>query len=1116
MDSMPKGRLVWAFLPFLALLSALVSATGARADDCVTLEGVIVGGECQVSKDKTVSGTLTFNETLHLLGGGIIRGVPGNSPTPINITITGDLVMENQSAITGGDGACSGGNPRNGVPINITVNGSVTTAPISEIRSNACSGGPITITTTGNNPITIGGQVESAGGITGTGGVQPPGGGPITIKAGCLLTVDGPGRVTSRGLDPGADLVHLEGCDVTILGRVESTGNGHAPPVNHCSRPDKPAPATACVEIWSGNSVLIDSTGTNHGELNADIGFAGGSNGNSWIDIAAGGPIAIRDGTGNDRTITVPGSSTGFLSQFAVHANMLGVNTGHGGVIHMVSKGSDVIASGNVAQANASPAGGKGGEIHIDASQAITLNGANVFAQGDINGTGGFGTGGKIGTAAAPVRAFNGTLSWTTGTGDVQPSGSPLPGGASGTVNLEGCGVNATANFPATAGTFTPTIINNVCGGAPALPSGVVLPSNCNLTCGPPQLGQIIGVKWNDLNSNGMLDPGETGLAAWQILLFQGTSQINSVFTDDAGSYTFPQLAPGTYVVCEVLISGWISTFPTSGQNCLSPGTGLGHQVTVAAGQTVSDVNFGNHFTQPPSASKTGRKWNDLNGNGVQDAGEPGIPGVQIHLFLAGDSSFHQVTTTNAQGDYSFTGIGPGTYRTCETLPAGTIQTFPTIVTAPPGELVVTCDGLFAGVSGLGYAFVVSEGTEAFAGNNFGNQAAPPAGQITGIKFNDLNGNGTRDADEPGLLVWQIHLFSGTTLLASTFTGARGAYTFSNLADGTYIVCESLQSGGWAQTFPTSGPSCPAPGSGFGHQVTIAGGQVVSGIDFGNRLPTPSAGVKTGIKFNDLNGNGVQDAGEPGLPGWQIHLFRNDDPTFHQQITTGDTGIYSFGGLAPGLYIVCEAPQTGWVQTAPSGLLRALPSGDVVVDCSSFSGVSGLGYAFLVIGNETHTGNDFGNRQSIVVTGQITGLKWNDLNGNGVQDTSEPLISGWVIHLFRSGDPSFHRRATTDASGNYSFAGLTPGSYTVCEALQAGWVQTAPTSGADCSSLPGASGRGFALTVAAGQTVPGINFGNHPTAAAIPTISEWVMLALALLMVGASCITLRPQRLMPK
>jgi hypothetical protein len=522
-----------------------------------------VGDTCLVSgQSPPVSGSLSFAQRLVILGTGRINVVqPG-----VTITVTaGEFLMRPGSVLTGGDAATCGGGTPDGAPITITVNGNVETSVGSTIRSNGCSGGAISITTTGAGQIAIGGLVESAGGRTGTGAVQGLGGGAITLKAGCLLTVANTARVSSRGRDPGADLVHLEGCEVTILGLVESTGNGHGPPnnpANHCVLPGKSPSSTACVQIWSGGTVLIDSTPAadsmagNAGEINADIGFAGGSNGRSWIEIFAAGGVTIRDGTGNDHPVEIPGGAP-VPSTFAVHANMMAVTNANGGLINITSTTADVVASGDAVQASGRPAegggppGGNGGEIHIEANRNVTLNGARIFAQGDIAGTGGFGNGGHIGTTNGPVRAFNGPLSWTSGTGDAQPTGSPLMGGASGAINLRGCGpVNATASFPVTQGSFSPAITTE-CGGAPTLPSYVVLPANCSQTCNLPENGRVTGVKWNDLNGNGVRDPGEPGLAGWTIHVFTIEPAVEHVhvLTGLDGTYSIGDLPPGTYDV---------------------------------------------------------------------------------------------------------------------------------------------------------------------------------------------------------------------------------------------------------------------------------------------------------------------------------------------------------------------------------------------------------------------------------------------------------------------------------------------------------------------------------------------------------------------------------------
>jgi hypothetical protein len=74
--------------------------------------------------------------------------------------------------------------------------------------------------------------------------------------------------------------VHLQGLRREDLGLVESSGPGHKLPLdNLCNvnRPGKPANSAACVEIWSGTTLEIDSTNGHKGEVNADTGQAGGN-----------------------------------------------------------------------------------------------------------------------------------------------------------------------------------------------------------------------------------------------------------------------------------------------------------------------------------------------------------------------------------------------------------------------------------------------------------------------------------------------------------------------------------------------------------------------------------------------------------------------------------------------------------------------------------------------------------------------------------------------------------------------------------------------------------------------------------------------------------------------
>jgi hypothetical protein len=99
-----------------------------------------------------------------------------------------------------------------------------------------------------------------------------------------------------------------------------------------------------------------------------------------------------------------------------------------------------------------------------------------------------------------------------------------------------------------------------------------------------------------------------------------------------------------------------------------------------------------------------------------------------------------------------------------------------------------------------------------------------------------------------------------------------------------------------------------------------------------NPTPTPPpgggnnpTGSISGTKFNDVDGDGQQGPGEPGLVGWTIYIDANNNDTFDSgeaSATTGADGKYSITGLANGSYTVREVFQVGWTQIFPgSGAL---------------------------------------------------------------------------------------------------------------------------------------------------------------------------------------------------
>ncbi len=608
----------------------LLGARVARADDCgaPNLPGAaVIAGVCEVpagTYNVTVA-SLSFDESVHLQTGALIHAT-NPALTSLTITITGDLVMEVGSLIDGtGNADCFGAEtPLTGRTVTITTTGLVdvkgsgasscaldnpatplvdeSLAACAVIRSNGCTGGDILIEagTTAN----IDGLVLSNGTASGSGNAQTQrrGGGMITIRANCELTVSDTGRVRSHGQDPGADLVHLEACTVTIYGLIESEGVGHAVPgtnnPNHCDsafRPGHPLAATGCIEVWAG-TVLIDSNAPHNAELSTDK--EGQCGGRSWIEIFG------------RKDVTILGDNN---VPFAVHANNECANSQTAGDINIKSAEGSVSASGDAVQADATGAGGVGGQIHIEARINVNLTGGSVFARGDFVANGGYGIGGKIGTAAAPTRAFTGTLSWLMpGVGDVRPTGSGVPAGSRGIIYLQDClapaGVNnATATYPfiGVAAT-TPTVLADACDATgPALPTYVSLPAaNCLEVCTPP--AKKSGIKWNDLNSSHTKDGLEANIAGWPIHIFDkatgGVAFHQDTFTDGTGKYEFTvNPAPGgtTYIVCETVDPQWTQTYPQVGPDCgpagYNHGGGIGWEVTLFPGDNDTGNDFGNH-----------------------------------------------------------------------------------------------------------------------------------------------------------------------------------------------------------------------------------------------------------------------------------------------------------------------------------------------------------------------------------------------------------------------------------------------------------------------------------------------------------------------------------------
>ncbi len=558
----------------------------------------------------------------------------------------------------------------------------------------------------------------------------------------------------------------------------------------------------------------------------------------------------------------------------------------------------------------------------------------------------------------------------------------------------------------------------------------------------------LAGTVWIDTDGDGVIDPDEPRLGGVElVVLWFGPDGILGsdddvtfpVTTDDNGDYTVAGLPAGTYAVQlqeSSLPAGLDVIFDKAGGLLDPSNTTI---VTLGADETVDDVDFGTRGT----GSIGDTIFFDRDGDGIQDADEPGLGGVGVTVTWAGpDGVFGNAddvvfeTTTAADGTYLADGLPAGSYVVqvdADTLPDGMQNTV---------DQDGNSDGQTPVTLGVG-----EDRNDLDFGYN-GN------GAIGDTVFLDLDGDGTQDSDEPGIadqpvtVTWagpDGQLGTGDDVVFATVTDGDGNYLVDGLPDGTYTVTVDggIADGGATNT---ADPDGGAPNQ---SSVTIAGGADDLDQDFGYQ----GTNALGGTIVEDTDGDGVQDPGEQGLAGVDVvvtwagpdGVFGTDDDVVFPPVTTDENGDYSVSGLPDGVFQVdvveSTLPEGSAITFDPDG--PANPDGSTEVTLS---------------GGQTVDDLDFGYTAG---TGSIGDNVWLDLDGDGIRDIGEPGIEGATVTLtylgpdgvLGGGDDEVFV-TTVDAGGNYLFTDLPAGNFVVTISnLPAGLTPTNdPDGGADRTS----------------------------------------------------------------
>ncbi|MEM9302343.1 MAG: SdrD B-like domain-containing protein [Pseudomonadota bacterium] len=552
-----------------------------------------------------------------------------------------------------------------------------------------------------------------------------------------------------------------------------------------------------------------------------------------------------------------------------------------------------------------------------------------------------------------------------------------------------------------------------------------------------------------DAENNGLQDGTDAGIPGVLVELKRagpdgmiGTADdidLTSQLTDMAGNYFFDQLPPATDYYIEIPtppVAAPLSSTPTSftddrvdndddGDQPAGPGTVVRSPLFALApdDEPTGDAMTGDEFAQGGDAddgpddnhgdmtldfgffaagvadvvSVGSTIFEDPNNNGVQDAGDTGIPGVDVQLWdtgadgLAGtaDDFLVSTDTTDGMGDYFFPFLPAGDYFIRIPTPPATAPLSSTPTSAMDDNTDGNDDGAQPGgigtlvespVFNLAVGDEPQDDRETFQGNlqdaadddngnmtlDFGFVPVLDIVAVGSTVFEDGNNNGVQDTGELGLPDVDLQLFDPGNdgvigggddfLIATTTTDANGDYLFDQLPARDYYV-----------------------------QVAASSFDPGRGLELRLLSSTPTATTDDNVDGND---DGTQPGGFGTVAQSPVFDLAIDDEV-------GDAFETFQGNMQDN-----------------DGIGADEDNGNMTVD-----------FGFVPV-------------TDVVALGSTVFL---DPNNNGQQDGGEAGIPGIVVELYLPGDDGaigggddrLLTTTTTDAQGDYLFDNLPAGAYYV-------------------------------------------------------------------------------------
>lgn len=576
---------------------------------------------------------------------------------------------------------------------------------------------------------------------------------------------------------------------------------------------------------------------------------------------------------------------------------------------------------------------------------------------------------------------------------------------------------NTPTHTPTRTPTYTPTNTPTV------TPSATPSNTPTNTPTGTPVVS--IGNRvWLDLNRNGRQDaqgqePGINGVLVQLVDNVTG-NVVTETTTSGDGEYYFTNLMPNrSYKVKLFRTADYLEGGPLFGLKLtqqdapgvaddvdsdammmIDPVSQANIAVIMNAPAPNSGANYTYDFGFYPTLRVGDFIWRDLNSDGIQDADEPGIPGVTLNLYDGTGTVLLSSTTTNENGYYYFNETNGLLPNTSYKIKLNKSSDF-------------TAGGPLFGLN----LTLQDQG-----GNDAKDSDAMIVGGFPVIMFVAPNAGGEDLTLDYGFVLppTQTPTPTRTPTNTPTFTPtSTPTRTPTNTKTPTKTPTPTHTPTQTPTETPTATPT-----------ATPTLTSTPTPTNTPTFTPPPAASIGDRV-WLDKNRNGIQDNNEVGISGVTVQLVDPVNGNIVSTTITNGVGYYLFTpaqGVIPGkTYKIKLGKASDYTSGGPlNGLILTAQDvgGNDLVDSDAmklFDDVAGREIAIIMSATAPANGADLSYDFGFYPTVRIGNFIWNDTNKNGIQDAGEPGIQGVTVNIYDSTGTVLIATVKTDGNGAYYF-----------------------------------------------------------------------------------------------